>query len=323
MAARVIPRWVKEQEGPPTWASTERLGNLLGAVALAVTDRLQGLLGSSTGCSIHWVGALQWIGRFPGIRPGDLARVLEIGTPAVSGLVSRLRKEGLTLVTRDRRDQREVALRLSELGARRVRLAIRARARFLESLIKPLPVVLLPRLTKACERLLAMIADTPRAALATCRHCDWSVCRMDAEVPCPVVLTTARRTGPTGSFSDGLESTARYEDRRTIDGTEPPIQLWLEPANVAFELGSGRRVEVLCHGPWPGRIDLERSPEGHVALYAWERATFTVLEAEREIFVEERPLGLRTPRGTSMRRRIESLFGKLEDRRARSPRRWL
>ena len=78
-----------------------------------------------------------------------------------------------------------------------------------------------------------------------------------------------------------------------------------------------------CRGPWPGRIELEVSPDGHVALYAWERATFTVLEADREIFVEERPLGLRTPRGTSMRRRVESLFGRFEARRARPPRRWL
>ena len=49
----------------------------------------------------------------------------------------------------------------------------------------------------------------------------------------------------------------------------------------------------------------------------------TVLEAEREIFVEERPLGLGTPRGTSIRRRVESLFGRFEVRRARSPRSWL
>ena len=320
---RVIPRWLKEQEGPPAWANTERVANLLGAVALAVTDRLQGVLCAASGCSIQGVAALQWIERFPGIRPGDLARVLDIGGPAVSGLVSRLRKEGLILVTRARRDQREMALRLSELGERHVRLTSQARTRSLESLIELLPVVLWPRLVKVCERLLAMLPESPRHALATCRHCNWSVCRTDPEVPCPVVLTTLRRGGSTSRSGEGPELMPRYEDRRTIEGGEPPIQLWLEPSNVAFELGRGRLVEVLCHGPWPGRVEVELSPDGHVALYAWERATFTVLEADREIFVEERPLGLRTPRGTSMRTRVESLFGPFEARRARTPRRWL
>jgi hypothetical protein len=114
----------------------------------------------------------------------------------------------------------------------------------------------------------------------------------------------------------------RYEDRRTIEGAEPPIQLWLEPSNLAFELGRGRRLEVLCQGPGLD-TEVERSPEGHLALDAREGATFTVLEAAREIVVEERPLGLRPPRGTSMRRRVESLFGGFEAPRATSPRRWL
>lgn len=319
----MIPRWLKEQEGPPTWASTERLANLLGAVALVVRGRLDGVLCGASGCSLQGVGALQWIERFPGIRPGDLAQALDIGPPSMSALVSRLRKEGLILVTRDRRDQRESALRLSELGARRVRLAAQARAHFLESLIEPLPVVIRPRLLKVCERLLAMLAEGPGGALAACRHCDWSVCRMAPEAPCPVELAAMRRNGSTTRSSDGLELAPRYEDRRTIEGGDPPIQLWLEPSNVAFELGHRRRVEVLCHGPWPGRVEVERSPNGHIVLYAWERATFTVLEADREIFVEERPLGLRTPRGTSMRRSVEALFGTFEARRARSPRRWL
>ena len=224
-SGRMIPRWLKEQDGPPIWASTERLANLLGAVAVAVTDQLERVLGSASECSIQWVGALQWIERFPGIRPGDLARALDIGTPAVSGLVSRLREEGLILVTRDRRDQREVALRLSELGARRVRLATQARARLLESLIEPLPVVLWPRLVKACERLLGIVAESPRGALAICRHCDWSMCRMDPELPCPVALVTARRSGSTSPSIAGPELIPRYEDRRTLEGTEPPIQL--------------------------------------------------------------------------------------------------
>lgn len=318
----MIPRWLKEQEGAPSWASTERLANLLGAVALAVTDQLESVLVSASDCSVQSVAALQWIERFPGVRPGDLARLLDLGAPAVSGLVSRLQLEGLILVTQDRRDRREVALRLTELGERCVRRASQARARLLGSLIESLPAVLWPRLVKACERLLGMLAECPRAGLATCRLCDWNMCRTDLEAPCPVMLTTTRQSGSTDR-SAPLELGPRYEDRRTIGGSDPPIQLWLEPTNVAFELGSGREVEVVCCGSWPGRMEVETSPDGHVALYAWERATFAVFEAEREIFIEERPFGMRTPRGTSMKQRVESLFGRFEVRRAKPPRRWL
>jgi hypothetical protein len=80
---------------------------------------------------------------------------------------------------------------------------------------------------------------------------------------------------------------------------------------------------VVCRASGPGRLELERSPEGHVALYAWERATFTVLEAGREIFVQERPLSLALGAGVSPRERIESMFGDFARRRAEPPRRWL
>ena len=113
-----------------------------------------------------------------------------------------------------------------------------------------------------------------------------------------------------------------YQDRRIIDGAEPPIELWLEPGGAAFRLQAGRRLEVLCRGTEHGHLEFERLPEGHIALYAWPGATFTVLEAGREIFVDERPLSLSMGRGTTTQERVKSVYGDFQRRRQMPETRW-
>jgi len=107
-----------------------------------------------------------------------------------------------------------------------------------------------------------------------------------------------------------------------VEGQDPPIELWLEPGGAAFLLPARRRLEVICRGEKHGHLETERLPEGHIALYAWPGATFTVVEAGREIFVEERPLSLRTGTGKTMRERVQSLQGDFQRRRQQPGTRW-
>jgi DNA-binding MarR family transcriptional regulator len=265
----VKPRWLREQEGPARWATVERAGNLLGALTVAAGDRIEGVMASAAECSIEAIAALQWIERLPGIRPSDLARMLGIGPPTATKLVARLVGAGLVLRARDRRDQRDISLRLSEVGARRVRLASLARARFLERLVKDLPFVLRPRLIRIAERLLAMLTDAPGTSFRTCRHCHWALCREDPAAPCPVALELARRKGSTRTIYDP-DAPLAYSDRRIVTGIEPSVELWLEPGAIAFRLDSSRRLEVVCRSPVRGRLDLERHDDGHITLYASE-----------------------------------------------------
>jgi DNA-binding Lrp family transcriptional regulator len=116
---------------------------------------------------------------------------------------------------------------------------------------------------------------------------------------------------------------AIYSDRTIIQGRDPPFELWLEPGAIAFRLDSTRRLEVVCRRPVRGRMEFERLEEGHITLYAWEHATFTVLEQGREIFVQERPLSLSMGEGDTPRKRVEFIFGDFERRRAMQPNRWL
>lgn len=314
------PRWLIEEEGPrPSIAA--RASQLLGALAVQLGDRLNESMTSAAELSPEAIAALQWIGRAPGVRSRDLGKALGIGNPAVAHLVASLQAKDLILRVRDPTDGRAARLRLSERGAQVARQASRARAHVTRSLVERLPLVLQPRLLRIAEALLAFLSEQPRKALEGCRFCDWELCRGDPTAPCPVVIAQASRQGSTWPVDRAPVSI--HQDRRTIDGQDPPIDLWLEPGGIAFRLDPHRRLEVVCRGPERGRLELERLPEGHVALYAWNHATFTVLEAGREIFVQERALSLEMARGETPRQRVETLHGAFARRRETPPSRWL
>jgi MarR family transcriptional repressor of emrRAB len=316
----VRPRWLIEEEGPRP-PLEPRAAQLLGALAVAVSDRLVASLSESARLSPAAVAALLWIHRAPGVRSRELRKALGIGSAAVAQLVSRLERLGLILRTRDPLDGRAERLRVSELGARSADQALRAKAHRLGSLVASLPEVLRPRLIRIAELLLPALSDTPRDLFRTCRFCDWNLCRMDATAPCPLVLASASR-GETTPAPESDTNRIR-EERQIVEGQDPPIELWLEPGAIAFRLDARRRLEVVCRGPERGRLELERQPEGHLVLYAWNDATFTVLEAGREIFVAERPLSLGMVPGETPRQRVESLLGPFSRRRETPPSRWL
>lgn len=60
--------------------------------------------------------ALRVIGRYPGIGPGDLARVLHLDPGTISATVRRLEKAGILKRRQTGRDRRRVALGLTPKG---------------------------------------------------------------------------------------------------------------------------------------------------------------------------------------------------------------
>jgi DNA-binding MarR family transcriptional regulator len=56
------------------------------------------------------------LGRFPGIGPGEVARVLRLHPSTVTGVVSRLEQAGLLRSTPDQRDGRKRCLVLTDAG---------------------------------------------------------------------------------------------------------------------------------------------------------------------------------------------------------------
>lgn len=314
------PRWLLEMEGPRE-AIEPRAAQLLGVLATAVTDQMVGAMMHSTGLSPVALAALLWVGRAPGIRASVLKEGLGTRQSTVARLLIRLESDKLILREKDRSDGRAERLRLTELGARKALTAIRARAHAMRQLVEELPLVLRPRLIRIAELMVPAISVGSERALHACRFCDMRLCRSDITLPCPVSLAAASRDSSSRWIDPDLP--AIYSDRTVIQGIDPAFELWLEPGAIAFRLDSSRRLEVVCRSPVRGRMDLERLDEGHITLYAWEHATFTVLEQGREIFVQERPLSLSMAEGDTPRKRVEFTFGDFERRRAMQPNRWL
>ncbi len=311
------PRSLRDPEVEPTNLEA-RAANLLGALAVGLAERIETAMQRSVDCSVSGVAALQWIHRGPGLRNEELSQLLGMSQSSAFRLVSMLVAGGLVLREADPRDGRAMRLRTSEVGARAALRATLARSQATRSLIAQLPRAWLPRLIRMTERALTVMADDPWTGLRMCRLCHWAACRSDETAPCPVVMAATTR-----QCASGPPILRLYEQRRIIDGAEPPVELWLEPGGAAFRLPASRRLEVICRAEEHGHLEEERLPEGHLALYAWAGATFTVLEAGREILVEERALSLSTGVGSTTREKVESIWGEFQRRRQRSGTRWL
>lgn len=314
------PLFPDQEEG---LSRVDRAINLLGALALGVTDRLSSSMGEGAAGSLSTTAALHCIDQEPGLRVEELRVPLGLSHGAVTRIVSSLVDQGLILRERDRRDARAVRLRTSELGRRRVARNSLARSTAIRRLVERLPAVWVPRLIRLADRLLIALAEDPTFAARICRLCARGRCRGDATAPCPVVLAATTHDCPSGPPVPAQDGSRVYQERRIVDGADPTIELWLEPGGAAFRLPAGRRLEVLCRGDQHGHVELERLPEGHIALHAWRGATFTVLEGGREIFVEERALSLSMGLGATTRERVESIFGDFQHRRRMSQPRWL
>ena len=115
-------------------------------------------------------------------------------------------------------------------------------------------------------------------------------------------------------------STAIAEGSR--ERTRPSSSGWNQEES-AFRLDSKRTLEIVCRSPERGRIDVESHRDGHITLFAWEHAVFTVLEHSQELFVQERPFSLEMVDGDTPRKRVELVFGDFDQRRAMQPSRWL
>lgn len=104
--------------------------------------------------------------------------------------------------------------------------------------------------------------------------------------------------------------------RQVVTSTVQPIELWLEPVGQMFRLPPGRELHVLCRSAASGELEEERHPDGHIALYAWPGARFSVLGAGVEVYSE--PEGMPefpTMPGGSVRQMLEMFFGDFETRR--------
>jgi DNA-binding MarR family transcriptional regulator len=159
----------------------ERVGNLLGATALAVTDRMLAGVRAVGGLGASSAAALVALADAPGLSVTDLGRGVGLSQPAAARMVDGLERAGLA--ARSRGAGRTVAVTLTPDGERAVAELRAARAAELDGLVAVLDPADRAALTTLLERLLAQLSADSGRSDVLCRLCDRGCCTDGAVCP--------------------------------------------------------------------------------------------------------------------------------------------
>ena len=160
----------------------DRTANLLGALALALTDALREETETQAELGAAGPAALVTIGIDPGRSIQTLAAVLGLTHSASVRLVDRLVADGL-VERRAGADGRTLALYLTQPGSDRRRQVLDGRRRMLQQALAPLGADEQATLTHLIEKVLGGLTQGRRHADHICRLCDEDLC---PGASCPV-----------------------------------------------------------------------------------------------------------------------------------------
>ena len=163
--------------------SHSRAANLLGALALAVADRLRGATEQQAdGLAASEPAALVTLAHYPGQSIGSLGRTLGLGHSGAVRLVDRMEAAGL--VRRAAAGPgRMLAVHLTERGRLAARGVLARRQHAVEELVSLLDQDEVAALERLAGRLLAAITTDREGARRLCRLCDEPLCESDGGCP--------------------------------------------------------------------------------------------------------------------------------------------
>jgi MarR family transcriptional regulator, negative regulator of the multidrug operon emrRAB len=158
----------------------DRTANLLGAVALAVVDRVEQAAREILNHAGETPAALVVIGYGLGPSNDQLRRILRLSHPGSVRLVDRLVAAGL-VERREGRDKRAIALYLTGKGELLRERLLEGRLAAIRSLLEPLTGPEQDSLAAILQKILPAIGVTDLQRCSLCRLCDDRVC-----VGCPI-----------------------------------------------------------------------------------------------------------------------------------------
>src|SRR5919198_3282648 len=178
----------------------DRTGNLLGALSLAVTDRMSAAAGAAAGQSDSAAVALSALHHFLDDPSVDLLRqVLGLTPSGTVRLIDRLQDAGY-VTRRHGRDARSVSIRLSASGRRAAERVSTARAEVLHDALTTLAPAERRALEELLSRVIVGLIRGPGATPWMCRLCDTATCR-GAPGGCPVTNAARERYGSHGPLT--------------------------------------------------------------------------------------------------------------------------
>lgn len=169
-----------------------RTANLIGALALALTDRQEAAARAASGLGGSACAALVLVGFHPGSTIGTVAQVADVTHSVAVRLVEGLEKAGLLARASGDDDKRKVTLRLTPAGEARRRSILDAREAVLRDSLGAVPSPMAETLRIAVEAMLERLTLDRHSADHICRLCDEGVCPGET---CPVECTAVRLAG--------------------------------------------------------------------------------------------------------------------------------
>jgi MarR family transcriptional regulator, negative regulator of the multidrug operon emrRAB len=159
-----------------------RLSNLLGALALAISDEQARQMHEASGLGESAVAALTTLGAYPSETLAALSGVLGLTHSATVRLADDLVKRGL-IERQPGNDKRSVALRLTGAGEAVRTQLMQARERTLTNAVAAVDAADRDALERMVSRILAELTASRSVADHMCRLCDEVACGQDS---CPV-----------------------------------------------------------------------------------------------------------------------------------------
>jgi DNA-binding MarR family transcriptional regulator len=163
--------------------SASRTSNLLGALAVALSDALTEVTERGARHGAAAPAALVTIADEAQISIERLRQVLQLSHSGAVRLIDRLAADGL-VERRSGRDQRSVSLVLTSAGRKAAAAVLAERQAVLDRTLAGLTAAERRSLTPLVEKLLAGVSAGRRSADHICRLCDTSVCPLS---DCPVL----------------------------------------------------------------------------------------------------------------------------------------
>jgi MarR family transcriptional repressor of emrRAB len=173
---------VGDRPGPPDPGALSHLANVLGGLAVGITDMQADTLRAATGLDLSAAAALTTLLDRPGLSIEALRRVLGLTHSGAARLADRLATRGL-LERSPGADRRTATLRLTDSGAELAGAALGARRDALRPLLAPLNEGQRIQLSSLVAAIASVLVSERGQARRVCRHCDHACCRGTA---CPI-----------------------------------------------------------------------------------------------------------------------------------------
>lgn len=159
-----------------TLKASDRLVNLLGALALGVSDRMRSAVAEAMPLGGETAAALIMIGHVPTLSIDQLSHILRLSHAGTVRLVDRLVERNLVEKRPSAIDRRTMSLTLTTDGRQQRKKLLALRQAALAPLVKQVAPEDLAVFERVVETITARLPEDAFSALTTCRFCDEHRC---------------------------------------------------------------------------------------------------------------------------------------------------